>query len=152
MTVSSFLVVISLLVIFSILDVRNRIVRNELILGGLIVGCVILLMTGHFILFPLLHMTALILVIPIAYILFRLGSIGGADVKVLFTIAILSPGIEFGDWSQPILEAIFGLGGEMIIMILGGYLFWRKTNKEDTPPLIPMLLIGYLFVQLIALI
>ena len=151
MTVTSFLFVISLLVIYSFLDVRYRKVKNELILGGVVVGTVLSLLTGHFFQYPLLHLVALLLVIPITYVLFRLGSIGGADFKVLFTVSLLSPGIEFGDWGQVILEAILGLGSELFIMLLGGYLYWRIRNKEDTPPLIPMLLIGYLLVQLFAL-
>jgi hypothetical protein len=80
-----------------------------------------------------------------------MGSIGGADVKILFTVALLSPGFELGDWSQPLLEVIIGLGGEMIVMLLGGYLYWRRQSKEGSPPLIPMLLLGYLIVQLFGL-
>jgi Flp pilus assembly protein protease CpaA len=152
MSVASFFSVISLLVVYSLLDVRNREVKNEVVIGGLIVGCLISLLTGHFVQLPLLHLTALILVIPLSFVLFRVGSIGGADVKVLFTIALLSPGVEFGEWSLPILEAIVGLGGGMIVMLLGGYLYWRNKNKESTPPLIPMLFVGYLIVQLIALV
>ena len=151
MSSTSFLTIISLLVIYSILDVRDRKVKNEIVLAGSIVGCMILLLTGHVVQNSVLHLTAMILVIPISYILFRIGSIGGADVKVLFTIALLSPGIELGVWSQPVLEAIVGLGGELIVMILGGYLYWRYRSRERTPPLIPILFLGYLIVQLFAL-
>jgi len=152
MSVISFVIVIALLVIYSVLDIKDRKVRNEIVFGGLIVGSVISLFTGHFLHYPELHLTAILLVIPISYILFRLGSIGGADVKVLFTIALLSPGIEFGEWGQQMLEAIIGLGGELVIMLLGGYIYWRSKDRETTPPLIPILLIGYVFVQLFALI
>lgn len=152
MSVISFIIVIALLVFFSVLDIKDRKVRNEIVISGLIVGSVISLLTGHFVYYPELHLTAILLVIPIAYILFRLGSIGGADVKVLFTIALLSPGIEFGEWGQPILEAIIGLGGELFIMLLGGYIYWRNRDRESTPPLIPIVLIGYVFVQLFALV
>jgi hypothetical protein len=150
--IASLLTVMALLAIFSIFDLRDHKVRNEIVFSGLIIGCVIALLTGHFIQYPLLHLTALILVTPISFILFRMGSIGGADVKVLFSIAVLSPGIELGDWGQPILEAIIGMGGEMMIMLFGGYLYWISRNKEETPPLIPILFLGYIIVQLFAFV
>jgi hypothetical protein len=140
------------LIIYSVLDIRDRRVKNEIVFGGLIVGCIISLLTGHFMHDSVLHLFALILVVPLSFILFRLGSIGGADAKVLFTIALLSPGIEFGDWSLPLLEAAIGLGGEVITMLLGGYLYWRNMNREGTPPLIPILFVGYLVLQLLALV
>lgn len=151
MSIASFLTIVTLLAIYSILDIRDRRVRNEIVLAGSIVGCMILLLTEHVVQNSVLHLTGLILVIPISYILFRIGSIGGADVKVLFTIALLSPGIELAVSNQPVLEAIVGLGGELIVMILGGYLYWKYKSRESTPPLIPILFMGYLIVQLFAL-
>lgn len=151
MSVASVLTIITLLVIYSILDIRDRNVKNEIVLVGSIIGCMILLLTGHFVQNTVLHLTALILVVPISFILFRIGSIGGADAKVLVSISLISPGIELGDWIQPVLEAIVGLGGELIVMLLGGYLYWRYKNRESTPPLIPILFMGYLIVQLFAL-
>ena len=66
----------------------------------------------------------------------------------------ISPGIELGLWDQPILEAIIGIGGELIVMLLGGYLYWKLRGNDEkvTPPLLPFLLVGYLAVQVIALI
>lgn len=151
MSISSVLVVSSLLIIYSILDVRERRVKNEIIFLGGAAGCVVLILTEHFAYNAVLHITALLLVIPISYALFRIGSLGGADVKGLLTVALLSPGVELGDWNQPVLEAIGGLGGLLLAMLLGGYLFWRYKNRESSPPLIPFLLIGYLMVQLLAL-
>ncbi|MHA2351947.1 MAG: prepilin peptidase [Candidatus Thorarchaeota archaeon] len=152
-SIMSFVTVISLLVIYSILDMRERRVKNELVLAGGVVGCIIMILTGHFVTSMVLHATALLIVIPLAYILFRIGSIGGADAKVLFVVAFISPGIELGIWTQPILEAIIGLGGELIVMLLGGYLYWRfRRNYENaTPPLLPFLLVGYLAIQVMAL-
>jgi Flp pilus assembly protein protease CpaA len=149
----SFLTIISLLVVYSILDIRDRRVMNEAVFAGGAVGCIVLVLTGHFVTNLVLHLTALLLVIPLAYILFRIGSIGGADAKILFIVALISPGIELGIWNQPILEAIIGLGGELIVMLLGGYLYWRfRRNEENsTPPLILFLLVGYLVIQVIAL-
>ena len=147
-----FITIILLLVVYSILDLRYRTVKNELVLAGVIIGGTISVFTGHFVTSIVLHATALLLTIPLAYILFRLGSIGGADVKVLFIVSLFSPGIELGNWNQPALEAIFGLGGELFIMLLGGYLYWRikRNDKENNPPLLPFLLLGYLVIQVFA--
>ena len=152
-SIVTFFTIISLLVVYSILDIRDRKVMNEVVFVGGVVGCIVLILTGHFIANLVLHLTALLLVIPLAYILFRIGSIGGADAKILFIVALISPGIELGIWSQPILEAIVGLGGELVVVLLGGYLYWRFKRNEgnSTPPLIPLLLLGYLIVQVIAL-
>ena len=148
-----FTTIISLLVIYSVLDVRYRTVKNELVLAGAVIGGTISMFTGHFVTSIVLHATALLLVIPLVCILFRLGSIGGADAKVLSIVSLFSPGIELGDWNQPVLEAILGLGGELLVMLLGGYLYWRikGANKENVPPLLPFLLLGYLVIQLFAL-
>ena len=148
-----FIMIISLLVVYSILDLRYRRVKNELVVSGVVVGFIISIFTGHFVASIVLHTTALLLTIPLAYILFRLGSIGGADVKISFIVSLFSPGLELGDWNQPVLEAILGLGGELLVMLLGGYLYWRikGANKENVPPLLPFLLLGYLVVQLFAL-
>jgi hypothetical protein len=148
-----FITIISLLVVYSILDLRYRTVRNELVLAGAVIGGTIWVFTGHFFAGIVLHATALLLTLPLAYILFRLGSIGGADAKVLLVVALFSPGIELGNWNQPALEAILGLGGELLVMLLGGYLYWRikRNDNESTPPLLPFLLLGYLVIQIFAL-
>jgi Flp pilus assembly protein protease CpaA len=151
MSITSFLTIIALLVVYSILDIRYRKVKNEIVFIGGVAGCLILVLTEHFVYNMVLHLSALLLNVPLSYILFRIGSIGGADTKVLFTIALLSPGVELGAWSQPILEAIVGLGGELIVMLLGGFLYWKYKSKERSPPIIPILLMGYLIVQLFAL-
>jgi len=152
--VSSFLTVTSLLVIYSILDIRQRRVPNEYIVVGGILGGVVILLTGHLFTSLLLHVTALVIVFVMAYALFRMRSIGGADVKSLLLVALISPGIELTTWNLPFIEAVAGMGGELFIMLLGGYLYWRvKINDEkSTPPLLPFLLLGYLAIQLIALL
>ncbi len=152
-SIVSFVTILSLLLIYSFLDIRDRKVMNEVVVEGGVVGCIVLILTSHFASNLVLHLTALLLVMPLSYILFRFGSIGGADAKVLFVVALISPGIELGIWNQPILEAIIGLGGELIVMLLGGYLYWRiKRNSENvTPPLLPFLLVGFLAIQVLAL-
>ena len=152
-SIMSFFTIISLLVVYSILDIRDRRIANELVLAGGIVSFIVLILTGHFTSNLVLHLTSLLLVIPLTYILYKIGSIGGADVKILLITTFISPGIELGIWGQPILESIIALGGELSAMLLGGYLFWRfRRNEENsTPPLIPFLLVGYLAIQVIAL-
>ena len=151
-SIMSFVTILSLLLIYSFLDIRDRKVMNEVVVGGGVVGCIVLILTGHFASNLVLHLAALLLVMPLSYILFRFGSVGGADAKVLFLVALISPGIELGIWTQPILEATIGLGGELIVMLLGGYLYWRiKRNSENvTPPLLPFLFVGFLVIQLVA--
>ncbi len=151
MSITSFIVTSSLLVIYSFMDIRDRRVRNEFVILGATMGCIVLILTEHYVFNAILHLTALLLVLPISYLLFRIGTIGGADAKILFTVALLSPGIELGTWSQPVLESIIGLGGELLVMLLGGYLYWNLKDKDKTPPLIPILLVGYIIVQLFAL-
>lgn len=152
-SIMPFVTIMVLLVVYSILDIRDRKVKNELVFAGGAVGCIVSVLTGHFVLWWELHLTALLLVIPLVYLLFRIGSIGGADAKVLFVVTIVSPGIELGIWNQPVLEAIIGLGGELIVMLLGGYFYWRyrRESENSTPPLIPFLLVGYLAIQVLAL-
>jgi len=152
-SIMPFITIISLFVIYSILDIRHRRVRNEFIIGGLVAGFIILLFTGHLITNLILHVVTLLIILPLAYILFRIGSIGGADAKSLFIVSLISPGIELGIMDEPILEAIIGIGGELIVMLLGGYLYWRVRGDKDgeTTPLIPFLLMGYIAVQAIAL-
>ena len=151
--VVSFFTTMLLLVVYSILDLRDRKVENELILASGFVGVVVTILTGHLATNIILHTTAVFLTIPLVYVLLLIGSIGGADAKALCIIALVSPGIEFGDWNQPILEVIIGLGGELLIMLVGGYLLWRAIRKLEhaTPPLLPFLLVGYLLVQIFAL-
>jgi Flp pilus assembly protein protease CpaA len=150
---ASFLTTTSLLVIYSILDIRQRRVPNECIVLGGVVGCVVVVLTGHLLSSLLLHVTAFVIVSVMAYALYRMRSIGGADVKSLLLVALISPGIELTAWNLPFLETVAGMGGEFFVMLMGGYLYWRiRINDENsTPPLIPFLLLGYLAVQLIAL-
>jgi Flp pilus assembly protein protease CpaA len=119
---------------------------------GALVGSIVILLTGHLLANLVLHATALVIVFAMGYALFRMRSIGGADVKTLLLVALISPGIELTAWNLPFIEAVAGMGGELFIMLLGGYLYWRiKMNEKNaTPPLIPFLLLGYLAIQLLA--
>ncbi|MHA1934545.1 MAG: hypothetical protein ACW97A_04640, partial [Candidatus Thorarchaeota archaeon] len=101
---------------------------------------------------------SLVFALVIGYLLFRIGAIGGADVKTLVTISLVSPGVSFSSWVDPVLEGVIVSGLEMVIMLLLGQ-FWayrmitsKEGGKHQTPALIPFLFVGFLLVQLLALI
>jgi len=152
-TISSFVFTTVLLTMYSILDIRTKKVPNQVMLMGGIVGLAVVLRFGHIVDFALLHLTAVLVALILGYTLFRIGAFGGADVKVLFTIAIVSPGIEFASWENPILEGIVIIGLQLVITLLCGYLISRrKTGGTEVIPLIPILFGAYLVLQLLALL
>jgi len=139
------------------MDLKDRRVANRVVLIGGIVGFGLVVVTGHIIERSILHLTAVIFVFVISYTMFRLNALGGADVKSLVTVAIISPGIEFTTWDNPVFEAVIGAAMGLLLMILLGFAYWKFTTKPDSKvhrvtPLLPMLLIAYLFVQLLAFI
>ena len=151
-TIASFLFTTALLLMYAVLDFRTRKVPNQVMLIGGIVGLGVVLRFGHIVEYALLHLTAVLVALILGYILFRIGALGGADVKALFTIAIISPGIEFGSWGNPILEGILAVGLQLVITLLSGYLIsQRKTDDTEVIPLIPILFGAYLVLQLLAL-
>jgi Flp pilus assembly protein protease CpaA len=111
------------------------------------------LLNGHLVENALLHLSAILVALLLGYSLFRIGSLGGADVKTILTVAIISPGIEFAIWENPIMEGILIVGLQLVIMLVVGYLIsQRKTDETDVIPLVPILLGAYLVLQLLALI
>jgi len=152
-TIASFVFTTILLFMYAVLDIRTRKVPNQALLIGGITGLAIVLRFGHIVEYALLHLTGALVALILGYILFRIGSLGGADVKALFTIAIISPGIEFTSWGNPILEGIVAVGLQLVITLLCGYLIsQRKTDESEVIPLIPILFGAYLVIQLLALI
>ena len=136
-TIASFVFTTSLLIMYAVLDIRTREVPNQALLVGGITGLAVVLRFSHIVDYAILHLTA---------------AFGGADVKVLFTIAIVSPGIEFATWGNPILEGIMAVGLQLVITLAIGYLIsLRKTDESEIIPLIPILLGAYLVLQLLAL-
>jgi hypothetical protein len=87
--------------------------------------------------------------------LYRLGTVGGADVKALMTLAITNPGSALMVWDDPILEAVINIGGITAVMLLLGFLYWKLAGKNGKwspkPPLIPFLLMGFMAIQIIGL-
>ena len=152
MSAIAFIVTLFILLLVSIEDLRHRIVSNELMLVFGVAGVFQGLWTGHIQSEPILHLTAVVFVFVLSYILFRLKAVGGADVKTLVIVAIISPGIEFTNLNNPVFESVMASLGQILIMLFLGYICWRKVRDTDSrpPALIPLLLIGYLLIQLLA--
>lgn len=146
----AFMMTLVLLIIYSFFDIQERKVPNRVILVGGIVGAVMSIISGHFYENLLLHLFALAFTIPISYLLFKLGTVGGADAKALISVAITSPGFEFLLSLNPLVEAIIAAGIELVVMLSLGYFWYYLINKHNndalSPPLIPFLLVGYLIV------
>jgi Flp pilus assembly protein protease CpaA len=151
-TIASFVFTTSLLIMYAVGDIRTRKIPNRALLIGGIMGLAVVLRFGHIVDYAILHLTAALVALILGYTLFRIGAFGGADVKVLFTIALISPGIEFASWENPILEGIMAVGLQLVITLAVGYLIsLRKTDETEVIPLIPILLGAYLVLQLLAL-
>ncbi len=142
-----------LLFIYSVFDLRTRRVPNQVILVGVIVGLSIVILSGHIVEQAMLHLTAVLVTLILGYVLFRIGSFGGADVKAIFTIAILSPGVEFGSWGNPIMEGIVIVGLQLVITLVSGYLISKRiADGPEVIPLIPVIFATYLMLQVLALL
>ena len=74
--------------------------------------------------------------------------------KSILLIACISPGIEFGVYENLFLEVSIGCLIPVLLMLILGYVYYRKKAEDNTrtTPLIPFLLIGFVAVQLFALI
>ncbi len=157
-SVLAFSATLVLLIVYSIMDLQGRKVRNLYMLTGGIVGFSVTVLSGHVAESPVLHLTAFIFVSVLSYLLFRIGSLGGADAKSLVTVSMVSPGIEFATWNSPVFEAFIGGGLGLFIMLLLGYTYSKWTKdvqgkfEEGRPvvPLIPFLLLGYIIIQVLA--
>ncbi|MFX0045149.1 MAG: prepilin peptidase [Candidatus Hermodarchaeota archaeon] len=151
-------VTLALLIVYSAMDLRSRLVRNEHLAVGGVLGFSLVVLSGHLTASSMLHLTAVIFVASVSYLLFRIGAIGGADAKTLLIVAILSPGIELAVWDSPILEALIGGGLELFIMLLLGFAYTKRSSslksnhdaEYRTVPLIPFLLLSYILIQIIS--
>ena len=154
-SILSFTATATLLLIYAVLDLRTRLVPNRVMIVGGLTGLVIVILTGHLIDQALLHLSAGVFMVLMAYLLFRTGAFGGADVKAVVTVAILSPGIEFAGWSDAILEGVLGSGLLLVAVLVGAYLFTRHGPKEEGQrgtPLLPIVFAAYLLLQLLAVV
>jgi len=155
----SFATTVILLLVFSLLDVRDRKVSNGLLSAGGLVGCVVSILTGQLFSLPFLYISTLSFVLALSYVLFRLGALGGADVKALLVVALTSPGVVYAHWENQIYEGVMIGAIEILMMVFVGYLYWqirrrsgRNISEERAVPLVPLLLVGYLVVQMMPFI
>ncbi len=150
----SFATAVILLLVFSFFDVRERKVSNGLLSAGGLVGCVVSILTGHLFILPFLYLSTLSFVLALSYVLFRLGALGGADVKALIVVTLTSPGVVYAHWENQIYEGVMIGAIEILVMLFAGYLYSqirrrsdRTSSEERAAPLIPLLLVGYMVVQ-----
>ena len=155
----SFATVVILLLMFSLLDIRERKVSNGLLAAGGLVGCVVSILTGQLFSIPFLYLSALSFVLALSYVLFRLGALGGADVKALIVVALTSPGVIYAHWENQIYEGVIIGAIEILVVVFLGHLYWQihrrsdiASSEERTVPLIPLLLVGYIIVQMMPFI
>ncbi|TFG34225.1 hypothetical protein EU527_04675 [Candidatus Thorarchaeota archaeon] len=153
-TILSFATMSTILIFYSVLDCRDRTIPNQVIVLGLCAGLLIVTFSGHLLQYMELHLISGVFMLTIGYILFRVGAFGGADMKTALTISLVSPGLEFTSWGDPIIEAVLIAGLQLAFMMCGGYLYSKIKGVERerrVVPLIPFLLGAYLILQLFAL-
>ena len=155
----SFTTAVILLLVFSFLDVRERKVSNGILFAGGLAGCVVSILTGQLSSRPFLYLSTLSFVLALSYVLFRLDALGGADVKALLVVALTSPGVGYAHWENQIYEGVMIGAIEILMMVFLGYLYWqihrrsgRTSSEERVVPLIPLLLVGYVVVQMMPFI
>ncbi len=139
---------------YSILDICNQQIPNRLVLAGGLIGFIVVIFSGHLLQDMILHVTSILFMMVVGYALFRIGSFGGADVKIVILVSIVSPGLEFISWENPVLEAVLIAGLQIIMTLVGGYGYSKIMNWQERKkpiPLIPFLLVAYLLLQLLAL-
>ena len=150
-----FVTTVILLSYFSILDIRDRQVPNTSIGFAMLLVTILGILSGHMFTHFFLRLTAIVSVAVLTLLLFRLGSIGGADAKIALIVAVGSPGFEFMVSVNFLFEGVLAAWFQLAVMLIIGFLYQMrvKDNPERKPaPLIPFLLVGYLLVQLFAFI
>ena len=152
MTLLTFFTGLCILIIYAAFDVRTRRVPNEIIVLCSVVGAIVGILTGSMIGNWILHASAIPSFAILGYLLFRLESIGGGDAKAGISLGIVSPGLVLGSWTIPVFEGVLVSCLELCIMLALGYAYSRSKSGESITPLIPGLLVGYLLVQLLALL
>ncbi len=141
----------------SFFDLGTRLVPNKLILGEIFISLFVIIISGRLFSQMLLHIFSLMIALVLGYLLFKIGSLGGGDVKTLVVISLISPGIEPNTVVTYLLEAILGFGVPLFIALLVGELYvryYRDTSENEPelqPALIPYLFGGYLLLQLLGL-
>ncbi|NWF95369.1 MAG: prepilin peptidase [Candidatus Thorarchaeota archaeon] len=153
----SFLAACALLTVCSVTDLRQRVVPNRIVALGAISGIILVSATGHLMSEVELHIVAILMVSPVLYLLWRIGTIGGGDLKMITVITIVSPGIELTSWSPAMAEVIMGTLLQILLMLTMAELYSRwylRTHggpeRKGRTPLVPFLFAAYLATQLLA--
>ncbi len=142
------------LAVASVTDLRDRTVPNWLSATAMTAGASLSILTGDLFLRLPVYISTILFVLLIAYVLFRIGALGGGDAKILLAVAIISPGTVFVevDSALALLEGVvpFGL---MLVLTLGmGHIYHRMSNSSQQTPLVPLMLLSYLMVQLFPIV
>lgn len=143
---------------FSYMDVSTKKIPNRHLFVALLIALFSVLITGHLIEHLVLHLSAIGFTGVTACVLYRIGAIGGGDLKLLLVVSFLSPGMTFVTMADPVLEAVISAGILMMGMLLLGWLYsWHSTergNLDGTPmtPLIPFLTLLYVVLQTVGLL
>jgi len=145
---------VSLLTLFSLMDLKTRKVSNELMTISLALGVLMSIVTGHLLDQLYLHLVGIFLAMVFAAPLFYMNAFGGADVKTVILLQFISPGLELGTFAEFVTEGMMGVFIPLLFMLVLGLLYSRSRGKiaSDTTPLIPFLFLGYLLMQLIVLL
>lgn len=144
---------VAILIWFSHMDISTRRIPNHQLLVSFIVATVIVIFSGHLFAYPMLHGVAVGFTGLMGYVLYRLGSIGGGDLKLILIVAFLSPGMVFTTGGDPILEVVITSGLMTLGMLLLGWFYSRNSranndaSEDPMTPLIPFLTISYMILQ-----
>lgn len=140
----------------SYLDIKTRRIPNRLIWLEGTLSVLFVLISGRVVTQPFLHVYSFTFSLAMGYLLFKVGSMGGGDVKTLVVISIASPGVEFVELMSGTLEAIIAVGCILFVTLLFGHLHvilykerLQETRSRMSPPLIPYLLMGYILIQVL---
>ncbi|MFW9849946.1 MAG: prepilin peptidase [Candidatus Thorarchaeota archaeon] len=145
---------VSLLTLFSLMDIKTRKVSNELMTISLAVGVLMSIVTGHLLDQLYLHLVGIFLAVIFAVPLFYMNAFGGADVKTMILLQFISPGLELGNFAEFLAEGMIGVFVPLLFMLVLGLVYSKRGGKtdRDKTPLIPFLFVGYLLMQLIVLL
>lgn len=150
-SVISIIVVVLLLTIYSVYDLRERRVPNRITVTGLIIGVLISIITGHLSANAELRIVSFLFMITVSSVLFKVGALGGADLKTFITISIISPGFELISLNSQFLEGVLISGFELLLTLFGGAMISRFRSSRKPTALIPVLLCMYVIIQLIGI-
>ncbi len=157
-TIVVFIECVVVLTWFSHVDISTRRIPNRQILVALVLASLTVIASGYLFDHLILHASAVGFTGFMVCVLYRLGSIGGGDVKLLLIVAFLSPGVIFVSGMNPVFEGIIASGLLIFGMLLLGWLYSRMCEKKDAScprtiiPLVPCLTLSYIILQTIAVV